>query len=913
MGRDPRDRIDWRHHVRVRLGPRAVPPEHEIDIVEELAGQLEATYDRARARGDTHEAAMAEAGEEVPDWAALARGLAVARPTARTRPEPPAAVAEGGLLTGLAQDVRYAWRSLLAAPAFVATALATLGLGIGAVTVIYSLVDGLLLRPLPVADPDRVVLARSLTPTGDEVSLSWPDFLDFKARTHTFASLAAWRGGPAALTGLGPPRRIMARQVTWNLFRVLGVSPLIGRDFEEADDRWGAEATCLISHRLWQQEYGGDQAILGRRLALEERPATIIGVLPPGFDVARQEDVYLPYGNLIAPEGFAWFRGNHGGLAAIGRLAPGATLDDARADVARVAAELQREYPATNAGQGATATLLSEVLVRDVRPSLLVLLAAVSAMLLIACVNMASLQMVRAAGRAQEFDVRLALGAGRRRIIRQMLLESVMVAAAGGLLGIGLAFGGFGAFAAWLPEGLPRAHEVTLNLRVLAVALAVTLASGVVFGLIPALHAGHGTDAGLLRTTRVARHGAAGLRVRRVLLAAELALALVLLTAGGLMARTLDNLFRVDSGFDAGGVVSATVGLPSRYPRERWAPTFALLEERLRALPGVRSAAFTFSLPLLPSNWNSVFLVDDLPVPPREQLPSAAWTPVSAAYFETLGIALRQGRLFDERDRGAGAPARGEAATAAATPVAIVNDAFARRFWPGGNALGRRVKQGFPESREPWVEIIGVVADVRIDGLDQPAPLQVYLPLAQSPRSFGTLVAATSLDPASLLRSIEPALREVDPALPIADVRPVGEVVGQSVGRQRLVAVLLLAFAALSVLLAAIGVFGVTAYSVAARVHEFGVRMALGADARRVLRLVLAEHLGVCVVGLAAGLAVAIGSMGLLRSLLFGVAPRDPATMAAMMVFLLAVAVASCYVPARRATRIDPAATLRAD
>lgn len=910
MPADPQRR-DWRAYVRTRLGPLDATPEREIEIIEELAGQLEATYARARSQGDGDAAAAARAADEVADWPALARTLNATR---ERRPRPATTAGGGGSLRGLAQDVRHAWRSLAKAPGFAATALATLGIGVAGVAVIYSLVDGLLLKPLPVRDPGRVVLARTLSSTGNEVSISWPDFLDLQARARGFEGLAAWRGGQSALTGLGPPRRIMTRQVTWNTFRVLGVSPLLGRDFTESDDRWGADATCVISHRLWQQEFGGDPSVMGRRLALDDRAITIIGVLPAGFDVARQEDVYLPLGNLIAPRGPMWFRGNHNGLAALGRLAPGVTLDAARADVARVAAELAQEYPDTNAGQGATANLLSEVLVRDVRPSLLILLAAVGAMLLIAAVNIANLQMVRGAGRAQEFEVRLALGAGRARILRQVVVESALIGLAGGLAGLALAWGGFGLFAAWVPADLPRAHEVSLNLRVLAVALGVAVGTCTAFGLIPAWHAGRVDHAALLRSARVAQHGAAGRRVRHLLLAGEVALALVLLSASALMARSLDNLFRVDPGFDPDGVVSATVGLTSRYPRDRWAPTFGALEARLAAIPGVRRAAFTFSLPLLPSNWTSVFVVGEQPIPAREHLPAASWTPVSHAYFDTMRIALRGGRLFDDRERiGAPAATATGADSVAATPVAIVNETFARRFWPDGSAIGRRVKQGFPDSREPWLEIVGIVADVKADGLDQAAPLQVYLPFAQSPRSFGTLVASTALDPATILRAIEPALREIDPALPIADVRPFTAVIGQSVSQRSLVAVLLTAFAALAVLLSAIGVFGVTSYAVAARSHEMGVRMALGADARGLVRLVLRDHLRVCLAGAVVGLAGTLAATGLLRSLLFGVAPRDPLTLAGVTIALLTVATVSCYLPARRATRVDPAATLRAD
>lgn len=902
--------MDWRQHVRAHLPPLGVAPEREIEIVEEIAVQLEGAYERARREGATPDHALARANEEVPDWSALARVLQQiehAPPRGAVAGDPAASI-----LTGWGADVRYACRVLARAPGFVTAALCTLGLGIGAVAIIFSLVDGIVLKPLPIHEPSRVVLARSLTGTGDEMSLSWLDFLDIRARARSFESLAAWRGGPANLTGLGRPRRIMVRQVTWNLLRVLGVAPVIGRDFTDADDGWGRERVCLISYRLWQQAFGGDAGAIGRTLTLDERPVTIIGVLPAGFDIARQEDAYLPFGQFIVPNGPIMFRGNHSGLAAIGRLKADVTVEGARAELASIAAQLGAEHPATNSGQSATAVLLSEVLVRDTRPVLTALLGAVAAMLLVACVNIANLQLVRAASRAQEIEIRLALGAARGRIVRQLLVESLLIAGAGGLLGMAFAFVSFDAIVALLPPGLARAHEVSLNLRVLGVAASVATAAGLLFGAVPALGLDRGAAATLLRGPRIA-HSTASSRARRALMATELALALVLLASSGLMARTLDNLLGVDPGFEPASVLSAGVSLPtSRYSQDRWPAFFERVEERLRLLPGVRNAAFTHTLPLLPSNWNSVFVVDDRKAPSREDLPSAAWTPVTDAYFETMGIRLVQGRLFGARDS-VNAPAGAPVSFDLNASVAVVNESFARRFWPDGTAVGHRVKQGFPEYKAPWIEIVGVVRDVRTQGLDQPSQMQVYLPLSQRPVPFGSIVARTSLDPALLKPALEAAVHEVDGDLPVYDIRTMDEVLGASAGRQRLVATLLAGFAALSVLLAAIGVFGVTAYGASARTHELGVRMALGAEPGGVVRLIAAQEFRACSVGIVAGLAAALAAASLLRSLLFGVTPRDPSTLAVATAFLLAVSALACYLPARRAARVDPAAVLRAE
>jgi putative ABC transport system permease protein len=902
--------MDWRHFVRVRLGPLDIAAEREIEIVEELGSQLEATYQRARADGAGHDEALARAGEEVPDWQALAaRIIAVERaPIERVEPGPTASP-----LAGLMADVRHAWRSLARSPGFVAAAMLTLGLGIGAVTVIYSLVAGILLKPLPIHDPDRVVLARSMDSTGAQFSISWPDFLDLQARARSVESLAAWRGVPANLTGLGRPRRLLVRQVTWNLLRVVGVSPALGRDFTAEDDGWGRERVCLISYRLWQQEFAGDPGVLGRTMILDDRATTIVGVLPAGFDVARREDAYLPLGIFINPNGPMMFRGNHNGLAAIGRLAPGATVEHARAEMALIAGQLEREHPATNSGQSATAVLLSEVLVGDTRLPLYVLLTGVVAMLLVACANLANLQLVRAAGRAQEIEVRLALGAAPFRIAQQLLVESLLVSLIGGAAGIVAAFAGFSAFLALLPADVPRVHEVTLDLRVLSVAGGAAVLAGILFGLAPALQAGRSARAELLRGARVAHQSGAGQLTRRTLVAVELALALALLAAGGLMVRSLDNLLGESPGFDADRLLSASVSLPpTRYTQDRWPQFFEAAEARLAAIPGVEGAAFTQSLPILPSNWNSVFLVDDRPAPARTDLPSAAWTPVSDGYFDVMGIRLLQGRIFGPADR-VTLPPNSPVNFSVTATAAVVNESFARRFWPNGDAIGHRVKQGFPENTGAWIEIVGVVADVKTSGLDQPADMQVYLPLGQRPVPFGSLVIRTANDPDRLKLAMEAAIHEVDPDLPVYDIRTIDELLGESAGQRRVVAVLLAGFALLSVLVAGVGVFGVTAYGIAQRTHEFGVRQALGASPAQVVYTGLAQELRACAIGIGAGVVAALAATQALRSLLYGVTPHDPVTLAAVTVGLGAIAALGCYVPARRAARVDPAVTLRSE
>jgi putative ABC transport system permease protein len=889
--------LNWRAYVRSHLPPLAVSAEREIEIVDELAIQLEATYQRAGARGADHEEAMRQAGAEVPDWAAFARSIHTIE---HPHVQPLAAGAgSGGMMTGLIQDIRYALRALKRAPGFAAVSIVTLALGIGATTIVYSIVDGILLRPLPIADADRVMLARETIGDG-EMSLAWPNYLDWKARQTSFETFAGWRGLTANLTGTAEPRRLNVRHVTWDLFAALGVKVALGREFTPADDTFGAERTALVSHGFWLRELGGSAAAIGKRIMLDESPVTVIGVLPRGFTIAREEDIFLPFGNFVDPNGFMMGRGNHFGLVAIARLKPGVSPQTAKAEVSAIARQLELEYPNTNSGNGGTARPLFEVLVGDARPMLYVLLGSVIAMLLIACVNLANLMLARAAARAQEMAVRRSLGAARWRIGRQMLTESLLLSIIGGIAGVALAFAGFEALVALLPPGQPRIHTIAIDLRVLAMAAAASIATGILFGMMPAIQAATGRSLTLLRSARVTGASHAGAGTRRMLMLAEVALALVLVTGAGLMLRTMSNLTAIETGFTREQIVTGTFNLPPRYDVEKRSVFFDQALERIRAVPGVTRAALTYSLPIQGSNWNSIFVIEGQPVPPREQLPSAGWIPISDDYFEAMGMRLIKGRWFDSRDR------------QNAPEVVVVNETFARRFFGTNDPIGARVKQGWPEDKTPWRQIVGVVNDVRMNNLqDEPTLLQAYLPIRQLSQRSGLFVVRTSSDASAIGRSLEATVHEIDPNLPVFDIQTMDAVIEASIGNERLTMVLLIGFAALALVMAAVGVFGVTAYSVSQRTHELGIRMALGANRGSVLALVLRQEMGACLIGIAAGIVGAFFMASLLESLLFGVASRDGVTLSSAAVVLLAVTMIACLIPAHRATRVDPVTALR--
>ncbi len=802
-------------------------------------------------------------------------------------------------MAGLIQDIRYALRALRRAPGFTAVSVVTLALGIAATTIVYSIVDGILLRPLPIADPERVMLAREAH-DGDDMSFSVPNYFDFRARQTSFSQFAAWRGLTANLTGIAEPRRLNVRHVTSDLLSTLGIKVILGRDFTPDDDKFGVDRTAIVSYAFWQRELGGTPAAIGRSINLDESPVTVIGVLPPEFTVARVEDVFLPFGTYNDPKnGMYAGRGNHFGLAAVARLKPGVAPETANAEMVAIARQLEQEYPNTNSGNTASARPLFETLIGTARPMLFVLFGAVLTMLLIACVNLANLMLSRAAGRTQEMAVRRSLGAARWRIARQMLTESLLLAIFGGIAGVALAYAGFEALVALLPPNQPRIHTISIDLRVLSMAAAASIGTGILFGLMPAIHAATGKSMTLLRSSRVTGTANAGAGTRRTLMLAEVALALVLVTGAGLMLRTMSNLAAIDTGLEHQRIVTAQFNLPARYTTEKRLLFLDQSLERLRAIPGVTGAAYTYSIPVAGSNWNSIFIVEGQPVPERNQLPSSAWIPASPEYLETTGTRLIRGRWFDHRD----APNAPE--------VVVVNETFARRFFGTNDPIGARVKQGWPEDKAPWRQIVGVVNDVRMNSLQGDPTLQAYLPVTQTGQRSGAFVVRTDGNPATLGRSIEAAIREIDPNLPLFNVQTMNEIIDASIGNERLTMVLLIGFAALALLMAAIGVFGVTLYSVSQRTHELGIRMALGANRGSVLALVLRQEMGACLLGIVAGVIGALFMASLLESLLFGVTSRDSATLSIAAVVLLAVTAIACVIPAQRATRVDPVTALR--
>jgi putative ABC transport system permease protein len=678
---------------------------------------------------------------------------------------------------------------------------------------------------------------------------------------------------------------------------------MLGRDFTAEDDRPGVGRTALVSYAFWQRELGGTPETLGRQIMLDEVPVTVIGVLPRDFTIARQEDVFLPVGSFLEGPVLQMYngRGNHFGFAAIGRLKPGVTMETANTEMVTIARQLEQEYPATNSGNGASVRPLFEVLVGDARQMLYVLFGAVITMLLIACVNLANLMLSRAAGRTQEMAVRRSLGAARWRLARQMLTESLLLAVIGGTVGVLVAYVGFETLVALLPPNQPRIHIVTIDWRVVFVAALASIGTGVLFGLMPAIQAATGRSMTLLRGARVTGASQSSAGTRRVLLLAEVALALVLVTGAGLMLRTMGNLAAVETGFDHEAIVSAQFNLPRRYDAPKRVLFIDQALERLRAIPGVSNAAFTYSIPLAGSNWNSIFIIEGQQVPERSKLPSSAWTPITNEYFETMGIRLLKGRGFDSRD------------VDNSPTVVIVNETFARRFFGTNDPIGARVKQGWPEDQTPWREIVGVVNDVRVGALQGDQILQAYLPVRQVSQGSGAFVVRAAANPAALGRSIEAAVHEIDPNLPLFNIQTMGAVIDAGIGNERLTMVLLLGFAGLALLMAAIGVFGVTAYSVTQRTHELGLRMALGARPSSVLALVLRQEMGACLIGIAVGIAGAWLMSSLLESLLFGVTSRDTLTLSVASLVLLVVTAVACLIPARRATRVDPVTALRLD
>jgi putative ABC transport system permease protein len=799
-------------------------------------------------------------------------------------------------MSTLVQDLRYAVRSLRKAPAFTLVAVLTLALGIGANSTIFSVVNGVLLQPLPYAQPDRLVIVWGHhTTIGREVA-SQPDFLDWRAQNSVFSGMAALAHTSFDLTGVGEPERLRAALTTADFFPTLGVTPALGRTFTPEEETSAGGHVAILSYGFWQRRFGGQPSVVGRTITLSGLPYTVVGIAPAGFRFERDVDVWAP----LDVDTKRSRRGDF--LTVVGRLEPGVTLDRAQTQMSTIASRLAQQYPETNTSWGVELVPLKDQLVGTVRPALLIFMGAVGLVLLIACANVANLMLTRAASREREMAIRATLGAAQSRLVRQMLTESVLVALVGGALGLLFAVWGVAALRGAQSSLIPRLGEVGVDGPVLAFTVVLSALTGVLFGLAPALRVGRGELHGALREGARGASGGMGVRqLRGALVLAEVALALVLLVGAGLLIKSFDRLQRVDPGFNPDHVLTASIVLPrARYGEVVRQRAFATqLLDALRSTPGVQSAALASDVPMSGGASYLSFSIAGQPDPAPGVVQDAEVFVASPDYFRALGVPLRQGRLISEQDD-AGAP-----------NVVVINRAMAQRYWAGRDPLGARITVGDPADSTSWRTVVGVIGDVRHNGLSADPYPQMYAPMAQMPQRAMMVVARTTGDPTGLAGALRRSVTSLDANLPVSDVMTMQERVGQSVAQPRVNVALLGLFAGVALILAAVGIYGVVSYSVVQRTRELGIRMALGARPGDVLRLVIRQAMAPALAGVAFGLVGAWGGTRLMASLLFGVSASDPVVFAAVALFLAGVALLASYIPARRATRVDPLVALQ--
>jgi predicted permease len=799
-------------------------------------------------------------------------------------------------MNSLLQDLRYGVRALRHSPVFAVVAILTLALGIGANTAIFSVVDAVLLRPLPFHQPERLVNLWGSYPASGRTSTSLPDFKDWRAQLTTLRDVSGFTAAAYNLTGRGEPERVQGVAATATFFRTFGAKPALGRFFADGEDRENAERVVVLGHGLWVRLFGARPGVLGETVMLNGVARTVVGVAPEGFRAGGPAELWVPFNTDADYPRRAEF------LNVVGRMKPGVTLQQVRGEMEIIRSRLARQYPDTNASIRVEVVSFQEDLVGKLRPALAAFAGAVGLVLLIACTNVASLMLTRAAAREREMAVRMALGAGRGRLVRQMLVESVVMGVAGGAVGLLLAMGGVEALRRFDAEILPRFAEVQLDGRVLAFNFVLATLTGVLFGLAPALNAGRRELAGTLRGGGRGVAGAGGTRrLRSVLVTSEVALALMLLVGAGLLIRSFARLQSVDVGIDASHVLTARVSLPnSAYPEA--AQQRALFDRVLapvQAAPGVTAAGLITGLPATGgANYLSFDIEGRTPAPDVQQ-DAQAFSATPGA-FAALRIPLRQGRGFGPQD------------DAAAPRVALVSETAARRFWGKASPVGSRITfdSGDPNG---WMTVVGVVGDTRVEGPAQAAYPQVYAPLAQETYPSVYTVVRTAGDPTALVPVVRAAVRDADPSLPVYDVATMDEWLSRAVAQPRLGTTLLAVFAAVALALAAVGIYGLIAYTVAQRTREIGVRMALGARPGEVLRMVVAEGMRPALAGMVLRVLGAWAASRVIGSLLFGITATDPPAFLAAALFLAGAAALAAYVPARRASRLDPAIALRAE
>jgi putative ABC transport system permease protein len=896
---------EWKPEILRRLAPLRLSPGREAEIAEEIEQHLDDRYQELLAAGYSADSASRVALDELKGEDLLARNL---RPVESDLYREPIALgkASSNLFAGILQDIHYAFRMMRKSPGFTVVAVLTLALGIGANTAIFSVLDAVLLKSLPYADPQRLVLVWGVETKdhSDRSQVSATDVMDWRKQNDVFEDIATYGNWTPALTGQGEARRVPAMLVGDGYFQIMRAKPILGRTFTTEENSDGKDHELVLSYGFWQSDMGGDPNIIGKSLILNGDSHTIVGVLPADFRSLPLSLLTGPPARIYRPVGENYDNKNRSSrhLRAVARLKPDVTVRQAQADMSLIAGRLSKQYPADNTNYAARVVAMKEDLVSGLRPALLVLFGAVSFVLLIACANVANLLLARGAIRQREVAVRAALGASQGRILRQFLAESVLLALAGGGAGILLAESATGGIAALGREAFPALNGISLNLSVLLFTLVMALLTSVVFGLAPAERAARLNVSGTLKDGTRSLGAAGESRLRDLLVVFEMGLALVLAVAAGLMIRSVVTLYNLDPGFAPGHLIAMDMALSStRHPTPESHLTFnEVMLRRVQALPGVESAATTTVLPLSGNFDGRRIIIYDKPRPDGD-LYSVDYYCVSPNYFHTMRIPLREGRYFTDDDR------------VSTARVVIVSESMARTIWPGEDPIGKRIKSPGQDEieKQPWSTVVGVVGDVKQWALDRPGTVQLYGDESQVQFGYWTLVARTKTAPAQFGGAIQGVIHSLDPDEAASDITTMDAIIASSIAVRRLAMSLLACFAGLALLLACVGVYGVMSYSVEQRRREIGVRLALGAQPSDVLRLSLGHGARLAVTGLVIGVGVALVVTRLMSSLLFRVSASDPATFASVSILLIVVAIAACYIPARRAMRVDPMVALR--
>ena len=814
------------------------------------------------------------------------------------------------------QDLRYGARMLLKQPLFTLVAVIALALGIGANSAIFSVVNGILLRPLPYDESERLMSLSERGQQMDGMSISYPNYTDWKAQNQTFDQIAVYNRASYNLTGIGDPERLVAAQASAELFSVLRVSPAKGRVFTSDEDKPGGDPVVVLSYGLWQRRFGGDEKIIDQTISLNDRSYTVIGVMPQRFLFPSRVELWVPVGPLSDQESWKQ-RGNHPGLYGVARLKPGVTVEQARADMDSVAEGLEQRYPDSNTGNRVTLTPLLENYVRDIRPALWILLGAVGLVLLIACANVANLLLARATSRQKEIAVRLALGASRWRIIRQLLTESILLSFIGGSIGLLLAQWGIDLILAISPNDIPRAREINLDMGVLAFTIGISFLTGLIFGIVPALQA---TRFDVHETLKETGRGNSGRHqwVRSSLVVVEIATTLVLLVGAGLLIRSFYQLQQVNPGFSYENLLSFSVSLPQKKyaTDEQQVNFFRQALQNIQALPGVKEVGLASGLPLGNNGWQTSFLVEGQPPPEPGKSPLMEACLASPDYFKAMGIRLIKGRYFTDQDNRSHVTEekrRGKTAdeiSMAGLNAIIIDEEFARRYWPDEEAVGKHLRLGGDQG--PLIEVVGIVGRVKMEGLNTDSNrVQGYFPFFQIPSSGMTVIVKSSVEPTQMVAAARQQILAVDPNQPVYEIRTMDQIKSESIASERLNLTLLSIFAGVALILALVGVYGVMSYAVTQRTHEIGIRMALGAQTGNVMKMVIANGMKMATIGIVLGLGGAFAVTRVMQNLLFGVSATDLLTFVSVPVILIGVALVACFVPALRATKVDPMIALR--